>query len=140
MTNNEHIATLNDFFNQRSAVSELCYDTREYRKIIDTNEVHITKRWVPQICFHPKTNIKKITDYEAWNLIGDHIAGSYEKEWELKPPIKNNFNAPYHAFVSIIKNERDSNKDIYIKMRIKKNVPYIDGSSGLRLYGISFHN
>tara|TARA_Y100001936_G_C15596756_1_gene419708 strand:- start:89 stop:511 length:423 start_codon:yes stop_codon:yes gene_type:complete len=140
MTNIEHISTLDNFFNQRTAISELCYDVRDYRKVIDTNELYITKRWVPQMCFHPKTNIKRISDYEAWNLIGDHILGSYEKEWELKKPIKNNLNAPYHAFQSIIKNERDNKKDIYIKIRIKENVPYIDGTSGLRLYGISFHD
>jgi hypothetical protein len=134
-----YISDLNLFFERKAEIINICYqDKYNNFKRIRSADVNIRNPWNPYDCFHPTTHKKRIADFEAWNIVGDHLRDSQILDWKVNP-ILDKKDPRYTAFSSIISNNKDKDKDIYIKLQIKDNVQFTD-HLGIQIFGISFHH
>ena len=136
-----YIDNIDDFINNKSEYAEVCFEDTIAR-FVPNRAANILNPWRPRTCIDPITNAKKLDDYSAWKLIGEHLYSSTKSDWVMKQPINKNIHTRQHAFESRLLNKKDRRKDIYIKILVteRMNFTYQDNEfMSPRVLGISFH-
>jgi hypothetical protein len=136
-----YIDNINDFINKKEEYAEICYEDTIAR-FVPNRAANIHNPWRPRSCIDPITNAKKLDDYSAWKLIGDHLYTSSKSDWLIKEPTNKNIHTKQHAFESKLLNKNDNRKDVYIKILVTKSMKFVYQDNEFmcpRVLGISFH-